>query len=96
MRRRLTWAIIVLSLAIAGSTMVLNGCSSFGGTISGERLIRVQESPHYQDGAFVNSQPHPPLKVAEIWSYLVEQFFGDQTRAPPSVPPVVTIAPSTL
>jgi len=96
MRRRFTWAIIVLSLTFAGSTMVLNGCSSFGGTISGERLKRAQASPHYQDGAFVNSRPHPPLKVAEIWSYLVEQFFGDQTRVPPSVPPVVTIAPSSL
>jgi len=95
-RRRFTWAVIVLSMVIAGSIMIQNGCSSFGGTMSGERLKRVQASPNYHGGEFVNTQPHPPLKVAEVWGYLVEQIFGDQIRVPPSAIPMSAIAPASI
>jgi len=96
MKSKFAWGMIFFPLFIIGSVLILSNCSSFGGTVSGERLKRVQASPHYQDGAFVNIQPHPPLKVSEFLDYLVEQLFGDQVRVPPSEPPVMAIAPASL
>lgn len=96
MRHKFKWGVVVFSLFVIGSIFILSNYSSFGGTISGERLKRVQASPHYQDGTFVNIQPHPPLKTAEFWDYLVEQLSGDQVRVPPSDIPVMAITPALL
>ncbi|MFC1673446.1 MBL fold metallo-hydrolase [Pseudomonadota bacterium] len=96
MKRKFKWGMIAFPLVLIGSVLILSNCSSFGGTISGERLKRVQASPHYYDGAFANIQPHPPLKASEFWDYLVEQLSGDQVRVPPSDLPVTAIVPASL
>jgi len=96
MRSKFTWGLVVFPLFVIGSVLLLSNCSSFGGAITGDRLNRVQASPHYQDGAFVNLQPHPSLKASEFWDYLIEQIFGDQARVPPSALPVTTIVPAAL
>ncbi|MDA0262510.1 MAG: hypothetical protein O3A21_10010, partial [Proteobacteria bacterium] len=45
-----------LFLAFA-ALLALAGCDSFGGDISGERLARVEASPQYRGGGFVNTVP---------------------------------------
>jgi len=94
--RRFKWAIIVLSLVVVSIVLFLMNWPSFGGTVSGERLKRAQASSHYQDGKFANTQPHPTLKAGEVWGYLKEQFFGDQTRVPPSAIPISAIPPASV
>ena len=96
MKHKFTRAFILLSMILVGGFMLLNGCSSFGGAISGERLKKVQTSLHYKDGAFANVQPHPALQASEFWDYLVEHFVGDQIRVPPSALPVTAITPAAL
>ena len=94
--RKVIWGIISLSFIIVGSILFLKNWPSFGGTISGERLKRAQASPQYHDGKFVNTLPHPPLKSADVWDYLKEQFFGDQIRVPPSAIPMSSIPPTSI
>jgi len=68
----------------------------FGGTVSGERLKRVQTNPQYEDGAFVNAQPQTPFNISDIGSFFSESFFYDEIRIPPSRIPVVPVTPSSL
>jgi L-ascorbate metabolism protein UlaG (beta-lactamase superfamily) len=96
MKRGLKWAIIVVSFVVIGGALFLGNWPPFGGTVSGERLKRVQASPHYYDGRFVNAHPHPPLEVGDIWGYLTEQLFGDQIRVPPSAIPISAIPPAFM
>jgi L-ascorbate metabolism protein UlaG (beta-lactamase superfamily) len=90
------WVIIALLCVVIGGVLFLKLWAPFGGTMSGERLKRAQASPQYNDGKFVNSLPHPSLKLSETWDYLKEQFFGDQVRVPPSALPINVIGPSLL
>jgi len=90
------WAFGILVLILLGATLVLNNCSSFGGSISGKRLERVEASSHYQDGQFVNTLPQSPYLLGETWDVFVEQLFGDQLRHPPSDIPVIPILPTSL
>jgi len=55
-----------------------------------------QASPHYHDGEFANTPPHPPLESGDVWDYFIEQFFGDQTRVPPSAIPTSAIPPESI
>lgn len=78
--------------AIVGAGLLL-GCS-LGADLSGERLQRVQASPHYSDKAFVNIEPEASFEIS--LDYLNEQFFGDQQREPQSEVPVIPVAPQAL
>ncbi|MFC4273121.1 MBL fold metallo-hydrolase [Sneathiella chungangensis] len=62
--------------------------------IAGTRLARVEASPNYQDGAFVNIEPPAPFELD--WGYVKAQFFGEEKRVPPGPIPVVTLAESYL
>jgi len=90
--RRYKVASAILSLIAVGFVLSLVGCSSFGGDVAGDRLRRVEASPHYRDGAFFNTVPQSPGSVGLYWDYLVEQLFGDQIRVPPSPIPVVPLS----
>ncbi|MFT7288547.1 MAG: L-ascorbate metabolism protein UlaG (beta-lactamase superfamily) [Halieaceae bacterium] len=81
---------------IAGTAVVLSSYSSFGGTSSGKRLERVEASPHYKEGQFVNVVPQTPSTLGGIWKLTVDQFSGDQVRVPPSSIPVVPLLPESL
>lgn len=96
MKRASIWSVTALPLVVIGSVLILSNCSSLGGTVSGERLKRVQASPNYHDGEFANTPAHPPLELGEVWGFLTEQLFGDQIRVPPSDIPVSTIPPALL
>ena len=94
--RRLKWVAIILFIVVVGSGLFLRFWPPFGGAISGERLERVQASPNYRDGEFVNLMPHRPLEFGGVWAYFKEQFFGDQLRVPPSTIPVLALPPTLL
>lgn len=59
MRRLLKWiarilGLIVLALLAFGLVFAVSGWSAFGKAPSGERLVRMEKSAHYEDGLFVN------------------------------------------
>jgi hypothetical protein len=96
MKRVFRWAIIVVSFVVIGGALFLENWPPFGGTVTGERLKRVQASPHYHDGEFVNTHPHPPLEAGDVRGYLTEQLFGDQIRVPPSAIPMSAAPPAFM
>ena len=93
---KLKWTIVTLFFITACGVLFLENWSEFGGTVSGERLKRAQTSPRYHDGEFVNTLPHPPLELGDVWGYFTEQFFGHQARVPPSAIPLSVIPPASL
>ncbi len=76
--------------------MFFRSFAPFGGKISGQRLTRVQASPHYQNGKFVNSSPQPSFRAGEVWLYLKEHLLGKQMRVPTSTIPVAAILLSDI
>ena len=62
--------------------------SAFGQRASGARLERMQRSPQYVDGRFVNTISAQNMGMS--WNTLKEWFFGDDTHRVPAEPlPVV-------
>ncbi|MDR0901884.1 MAG: MBL fold metallo-hydrolase [Opitutaceae bacterium] len=58
----------------------------FGRLPRGERLARIQKSPHYKDGRFQNAAP-TPIRTGETGPFaLFEFFFGDKSRRTPPAP----------
>ena len=94
--RKWKWTIVILLFVTVGGVLFLENWPAFGGTVSGERLKRAQASPHYHDGEFTNTLPHPPLELRDVWGYLTEQIFGDQIRVPPSAIPLSVIPPVSI
>lgn len=59
MRRLLKWVarilgLVVLALLAFGLVFAVSGWSAFGKAPSGDRLVRMEKSAHYEDGLFVN------------------------------------------
>jgi len=88
--------LIIVVILLAGALAGLAGCSSFGGNVEGDRLLRVQASPHYVDGAFVNDVPQRPSDTAVYIDYLTETFFGVQERQPLLPIPVQSFPEASL
>jgi L-ascorbate metabolism protein UlaG (beta-lactamase superfamily) len=88
---KLKWAILIFCVITVGGVLFLENWPAFGGALKGERLKRAQASPRYHDGTFVNTLPHPSLEFGDVWGYFTEQFFGDQTRVPPTEVPISPI-----
>ena len=56
----------------------------FGKEPSGQRLKRIQQSPHYRDGSFQNLRPTPALTEGVTYSAVLKEFFlKDKSRAKP-------------
>jgi L-ascorbate metabolism protein UlaG (beta-lactamase superfamily) len=62
-----------------------------GESPGGERLERIQASPHYRDGEFENEVPTNLLKPGSFWDIVGDEFFGDAVRTPPGEIPVRTL-----
>ena len=60
-----------------------------GDSPSGDRQKRIEASPNFHDGEFVNSDPTNVVKPGTNWDNTWEFFFGDQIRHPPGRIPVV-------
>jgi len=72
---------------------------SLGGEASGPRLERIEQSPHYQDGRFVNLEPTEVMLGGSFWSSTREFLFGSDRREPsgplPSVKPDLSEFPTS-
>ena len=79
---------VVLGLPMLWSTGWL---AALGGAAEGERLARMQASPQYGDGVFVND---PPVSMAvesepsAMWAVAREYLFAGVQRTPPEPLPV--------
>lgn len=75
----------------SGVLLIVLAVVSIGYTLSahiyGARLARVEASPHYHEGGFVNPERQAEYELS--WDYLREQFFGEQQRVPPAPLPVM-------
>ena len=74
-------ACMVLALAITAG-IVLTTLESLGALPSGELRARIQRSPEYQDGEFVNATPTQSLEPGSFGEMLRHQFFGKEQREP--------------
>jgi len=90
------WVLVSLILIVIGGVVFLKSFVPFGGKIAGERLKRVQASPRYHDGKFVNTLPQPSVTAGEIWLYIREHLLEKQVRVPPSAIPISVVPPASL
>ena len=80
------WVFLVLAIVLIG--LIAEAWPALGGSIEGERLERVQQSPQYRDGAFQNVLPRvdSAFTAAAMWT-----FFTDQTPAQVPEAPLETV-----
>lgn len=83
MKKRLLWRVVrwvglVLLLAIA--VAVIDGWRAFGRTASGARRARMEASPQWKDGSFVNPQP-----IINIYSGMIAGLLSTSDHASPSL-----------
>lgn len=79
----------IVALAIIAA-LVLIDFDSFGGKAAGDRRERIENSPNYQNGRFVNFEPTEVLRDGSMWSSTREFFFGSERREPERPLPSVT------
>lgn len=85
-RRVVGTSLLLFLLALA--YVMIDIWSAFGTRATGERLARMQQSPQYVDGRFVNTLPEQ--NATPSWETMKRWFFGDNTYREPSEPlPVV-------
>lgn len=85
MFRGLGAAALLLLLAAMIST---ERFAAFGAAPTGETLARIQRSPHFVGGAFVNDEPTTMMK-ASTWDTSKRWLLGDEMRRPICPLPVV-------
>ena len=76
-RRALAGAAALLLVTVAGGLHYVRS-TPFGGSASGERLARMQKSPQWHDGEFVN--PQPPW--VSLWDGVTGSFGSSDTSSP--------------
>lgn len=72
--------------------VLAQGWVAFGKAASGERLARMQRSPNYQDGHFVNPQP----LHNDFWDMLRGLWHVSEHVSPTSPPDATPLDPATL
>src|SRR5688572_2642782 len=89
------WGIIrALGLAVLLLILVVlaQGWVAFGKAASGERLARMQRSPNYRDGRFVNPQP----LQNDFWGMLRGLWHASEHVSPSTPPDAQRLDPSAL
>ncbi len=79
-------ALLVIAVLLA---LILVDFDSLGGDASGRRLERIEKSPNYRDGQFVNLEPTEVMLDGSLWSSTSEFLFGEGRRVPESPLPFV-------
>ena len=64
MRRgmRVAFGLVLLLCILIGGGYAFMSQASFGKLPEGDRLDAISQSPHYESGAFRNTEPLPPIK----------------------------------
>jgi L-ascorbate metabolism protein UlaG (beta-lactamase superfamily) len=81
--------IAILSILLFVFLFILTGyfymkLPMFGRTPSGQRLERIQQSPHYRDGSFQNLNNTPALTEGVTYSSVMKEFFlRDKSKSKP-------------
>ncbi|MDR0466743.1 MAG: MBL fold metallo-hydrolase [Deltaproteobacteria bacterium] len=83
----MSYALVFVTIGLMLSSCAILGQERFGRLPEGERLMRIQASPNYQDGQFKNTAPtimladgQSPVKI--LWKSL----WADRTRTWPQKP----------
>lgn len=71
----------LLLLAAVAVYLLRVGADVVGGSPSGDRLARIEQSPNFVEGRFVNTTPTGTVKQ-DYWSKLVAYLSPDPDRAP--------------
>jgi L-ascorbate metabolism protein UlaG (beta-lactamase superfamily) len=87
MLRALGLAVLLLILVV-----LAQGWVAFGKAASGERLARMQRSPNYRDGRFVNPQP----LQNDFWGMLRGLWHASEHVSPSTPPDAQRLDPSAL
>ncbi len=91
--KKIMWIILSIIGVFVIIIFVFLQQAKFGKTPSGERLTRVQNSPHYKDGKFQNQSLTPQLTGEKGYIGVMYNFlFGDHKRVTPidEIPSVKT------
>ncbi len=88
-RTSITMAVLLV-LAVLLALIVVD-FDSLGGSASGRRLERVEQSPNYRKGQFVNLEPTEVMLDGSLFSSTQEFFFGEGRRVPEE--PLPAMAP---
>jgi len=75
--------LIIASLILAAlvlAIVVFLQQPQFGKTPSGERLARIQKSPHYRNGKFQNLSPTPDLSEGVSYYIVMKEFFFEKSK----------------
>jgi L-ascorbate metabolism protein UlaG (beta-lactamase superfamily) len=93
-RGRGWWRFILAGVVVLGAALALltwvstDKLEAFGAPAQGDRLKRMQASPRFRDGAFVNLTTNTGRVAGNGWSTTREWFFGTQQRTPPGPLPM--------
>ncbi|HMI66097.1 MAG TPA: MBL fold metallo-hydrolase [Cyclobacteriaceae bacterium] len=71
-------SIMITALVLA--TLVFLQQPQFGKTPSGERLARIQQSPHYRNGKFQNLSPTPDLSEGVGYYTVMKEFLFEKSK----------------
>ncbi len=85
---RLLFSVMALAILV----LVVQGWTAFGKSASGARLARMQQSPQFSDGHFVNPQP----LFNDFWGMFHGMFHGSDHVSPSTPPPVAQLARAVL
>jgi L-ascorbate metabolism protein UlaG (beta-lactamase superfamily) len=92
--KRVRFLLLLLAAVIAGfavtAALVLATLESLGARPSGELRARIERSPQFQGGEFVNATPTQSLESGGFDDMLRRQFFGKEERVPTA--PIATEA----
>lgn len=93
-RRSKVLLVVFVVVAFLGlATVLVLSLPTFGGTMQGERLQRMQHSPQYVAGRFDNTPPYH-AKLALMQN--IRDYMGGQSREPGFAIPVLPLAPASL
>ena len=89
MRRgmRVAFGLVLLLCILIGGGYAFMSQASFGKLPEGERLDAISQSPHYEGGAFRNTEPLPPIKgnggsVGALMKYVFSSTEGQKPTRP--------------
>lgn len=89
MRRgmRVAFGLVLLLCILIGGGYAFMSQASFGKLPEGERLDAISQSPHYEGGAFRNTEPLPPIRgnggiVGALMKYVFSSTEGQKPTRP--------------